>query len=263
MGRRRISLLGDSSNGRWGKKAKENNKQALAEIGQGHLIALWDSLFGRLNQPIAQILFTRGDLADRSRHLNASSTLTTQLNHGIILIINKNNTLSVAKIKFIDNDTLSTITPSMCHAESLFLMTDVDFLYTENPLCSSTASSTHPPAALLGPPQPNPSPLAYETKPLYTFFLPPNTPLTSQKVWVSHGLVPKGSVGINKGAYRAISCKSIGRRLLPAGVVQAYGKFAMTQAVNIMLPQAYLNPALESHNQKMMNPVVLFQLTWP
>ncbi|MBW0461272.1 hypothetical protein O181_000987 [Austropuccinia psidii MF-1] len=71
----------------------------------------------------------------RSRYLNASSTLTTRLNHGVIPIINQNNTLSVAKIKFGDNDTISAITAAMCHAEFLFLMTDVSCLYTENP-CS-------------------------------------------------------------------------------------------------------------------------------
>ncbi|MBW0475672.1 hypothetical protein O181_015387 [Austropuccinia psidii MF-1] len=133
MGRRRMSLLEDSSNERWGKKPKENNKQALAEIGQGHLIALWGSLFGRPNQPITQILLTRGDLTNRSRYLNSSSTLTTWLNHGVIPIINKNNTLSVSEIKFGDNDTLSAITAAMCHAEFLFLMTDFNCLYTENP----------------------------------------------------------------------------------------------------------------------------------
>ncbi|MBW0581375.1 hypothetical protein O181_121090 [Austropuccinia psidii MF-1] len=174
MGRRRMSLLEDSSNGLWGKKPKENNKQALAEIGQGHLISLWDSLFGRLNQPIAQILLTCGDLSDRARYLNAYCTLTTLLNHGFILMFNKDNTLSVSKIKFGDNDTLSAITASMFHAELPFLMTDVDCLYTENPLCSSTASSTHPSVALLGPPQPNPSPLAYETKQVRRAYFPPH-----------------------------------------------------------------------------------------
>jgi len=64
---RRMSLLDGDLRGRWGKKPKAlNEKQALAAIGQGHLIALWDSLFSRLNQPIAQILLTRGDLADVS-----------------------------------------------------------------------------------------------------------------------------------------------------------------------------------------------------
>ncbi|KAH9450447.1 hypothetical protein Pst134EA_027144 [Puccinia striiformis f. sp. tritici] len=134
MGMRRMSLLDGGLEGRWGKKPKSlNEKQALAAIGQGHLIALWDSLFSRLNQPIAQILLTRGDLADRSRYLNASSTLSTLLNSGVIPIINENDTISVSEIKFGDNDTLSAVTAAMCHADFLFLMTDVDCLFTANP----------------------------------------------------------------------------------------------------------------------------------
>ncbi|MBW0463128.1 hypothetical protein O181_002843 [Austropuccinia psidii MF-1] len=117
-------------------------------------------------------------------------------------------------------------------------------------LRSSTASSTHPSAAFLGPSQPNPSPLACDTKQLYTVLIWQHTLLTSRKFWVAHGLVPKGSVVINKGAYRAISCKSIGGRVLPAGVFQFYGTFAVTQEVNIVVPQAHLNPDLELQNQK-------------
>ncbi|MBW0463176.1 hypothetical protein O181_002891 [Austropuccinia psidii MF-1] len=72
----------------------------------------------------------------------------------------------------------------------------------------------------------------------------------SRKFGVAHGLVPKGSVVINKGAYRAISRKSIGGKLLPAGVVQVYGTFAVAQAVNKIVPQAYLNTELELPDQK-------------
>jgi len=140
MGMRRMSLLDGDLRGRWGKKPKAlNEKQALAAIGQGHLIALWDSLFSRLNQPIAQILLTRGDLADRSRYLNASSTLSTLLNSGVIPIINENDTISVSEIKFGDNDTLSAVTAAMCHADFLFLMTDVDCLFTANPRSNPSA----------------------------------------------------------------------------------------------------------------------------
>ncbi|MBW0540570.1 hypothetical protein O181_080285 [Austropuccinia psidii MF-1] len=85
-------------------------------MGQGQLIALWGSLFGRLNQPIAQIWLTYGDSANRSRYINSSSTLTTLLNHGVISIINKNDTLSVAEVEFGDNDALSAVTAAMCHA---------------------------------------------------------------------------------------------------------------------------------------------------
>ncbi|MBW0553491.1 hypothetical protein O181_093206 [Austropuccinia psidii MF-1] len=207
------------------------------------------------------------------------------MNHCVIPIINENVTLLVANIKFGDNDTLSSIKAAMCHAEFLFLITDFDCLYTENPrsnpnaqivkvvydiegtgamatkfiaaglatiagvstvICNAT--KPHDITSIIT--DPNPSPPACDTKPLYTVFLPQHTPITSCKFWVAHDLVPKGSVVINKGAYRAISHKSIGGRLLPAGVVQVCGKVCVAQAVNIMLPQAYPNPDLELHDQK-------------
>ncbi|GAA5973676.1 hypothetical protein JCM21900_006597 [Sporobolomyces salmonicolor] len=120
-----------------GKKRAIGEKQALAAIGQGRLIALWDQIFGALKQPIAQILLTRNDIADRSRYLNATTTLSTLLSLGVIPIINENDTISVSEIlhinKFGDNDTLSAIAAGMCGADYLFLLTDVDGLYEDNP----------------------------------------------------------------------------------------------------------------------------------
>ncbi|KAI0668403.1 glutamate 5-kinase [Trametes maxima] len=110
-----------------------SKKQALAAIGQGRLIALWDNLFGQLGQPIAQILLTRGDISDRTRYLNAVNTFKELLSMGVVPIVNENDTVSVSEIKFGDNDTLSAITSSMIHADYLFLLTDVDGLYTSNP----------------------------------------------------------------------------------------------------------------------------------
>ncbi|KAI5479269.1 hypothetical protein MNV49_003787, partial [Pseudohyphozyma bogoriensis] len=120
-----------------GKKRAIGEKQALAAIGQGRLIALWDQLFGMLEQPIAQILITRNDIADRSRYLNATTTLSSLLSLGVIPIINENDTISVSEIlhinKFGDNDTLSAIAAGMCGADYLFLLTDVEGLYEDNP----------------------------------------------------------------------------------------------------------------------------------
>ncbi|KAH9996679.1 glutamate 5-kinase [Russula compacta] len=110
-----------------------SGKQALAAIGQGRLIALWDNLFGQLGQPIAQVLLTRGDISDRTRYLNAVNTIKELLSMGVVPIVNENDTVSVSEIKFGDNDTLSAITSSMIHADYLFLFTDVDGLYTTNP----------------------------------------------------------------------------------------------------------------------------------
>lgn len=110
-----------------------SKKQALSAIGQGRLIALWDNLFGQFDQRTAQILLTRGDISDRTRYLNAVNTLKELLSMGIVPIVNENDTISVSEIKFGDNDTLSAITSSMIHADYLFLLTDVDGLYTANP----------------------------------------------------------------------------------------------------------------------------------
>ncbi|KAF7289388.1 PUA domain-containing protein [Mycena indigotica] len=108
-------------------------KQALAAVGQGRLIGLWDNLFSQFDQPIAQVLLTRGDIADRTRYLNAVNTFKELLSMGVVPIVNENDTVSVSEIKFGDNDTLSAVTSSMLHADYLFLLTDVDGLYTSNP----------------------------------------------------------------------------------------------------------------------------------
>ncbi|KAI9323304.1 glutamate 5-kinase [Dichotomocladium elegans] len=127
--------------------------QAIAAVGQGRLMSMYDDLFGQFNQPVAQILLTRNDLADRSQYLNAVSCLEQLLDMGVVPIVNENDTISVSasypspsiypssspapvhggEIKFGDNDTLSAITAGMVKADYLFLMTDVDCLYSDNP----------------------------------------------------------------------------------------------------------------------------------
>lgn len=107
--------------------------QALASIGQGRLIGLFDDLFRQMNQTIAQVLLTRNDIIDFTQYKNATNTLNELLEMGVIPIVNENDTLSVAEIKFGDNDTLLAITAGMIHADYLFLMTDVECLYTDNP----------------------------------------------------------------------------------------------------------------------------------
>ncbi|KAK8082448.1 glutamate 5-kinase [Apiospora saccharicola] len=124
------------------KRPKHLHKlQALAAIGQCRLMSLWDSFFGHYRQPIAQILLTRNDIADRTRYLNAQNTMAGLLDMGVIPIVNENDTVAVAEIKFGDNDTLSAITAGMVHADFLFLMTDVDCLYDKNPRTNPDAKA--------------------------------------------------------------------------------------------------------------------------
>ncbi|GIJ98925.1 hypothetical protein Aspvir_001047 [Aspergillus viridinutans] len=107
--------------------------QALAAVGQCRLMSLWDGLFSHLRLPVAQILLTRNDIADRTQYINAQNTFDQLFDMGVIPIVNENDTLAVSEIKFGDNDTLSAITAAMVKADYLFLMTDVDCLYTSNP----------------------------------------------------------------------------------------------------------------------------------
>jgi glutamate 5-kinase len=104
-------------------------------------MSMWDNLFSQMRQPVAQILLTRNDIADRTQYLNAEHTFIELLNMGVIPIVNENDTLSVQEIKFGDNDTLSAITAAMVQADYLFLMTDVDCLYDKNPRTNPDAKA--------------------------------------------------------------------------------------------------------------------------
>ncbi|MBO0348084.1 glutamate 5-kinase [Phormidium pseudopriestleyi FRX01] len=109
-------------------------KQAVAAVGQGRLMRVYDDLFSTLQQPIAQVLLTRSDLVQRSRYVNAYNTFQELLRLGVIPIVNENDTVAVEELKFGDNDTLSAMVASLVEAEWLFLMTDVDRLYSADPL---------------------------------------------------------------------------------------------------------------------------------
>ena len=109
-------------------------KQAVAAVGQGRLMRIYDDFFTSLQQPIAQVLLTRGDLADRNRYINASNTLQELLKLGVIPIVNENDTVAVDELlRFGDNDTLSALVAGLVQADWLFLLTDVDRLYSADP----------------------------------------------------------------------------------------------------------------------------------
>ncbi|MBD1860421.1 glutamate 5-kinase [Trichocoleus desertorum] len=108
-------------------------KQAVAAVGQGRLMRVYDDFFTSLQQPIAQVLLTRTDLVQRSRYLNAYGTFQELLRLGVIPIVNENDTVAVDELKFGDNDTLSALVASLVEADWLFLLTDVDRLYSADP----------------------------------------------------------------------------------------------------------------------------------
>jgi glutamate 5-kinase len=129
----------------WTKKPETlPEKQALAAIGQGALMHIYEKLFSEYNQIVAQILLTRDDLNERGRYLNMSNAFNMVLQLGAIPIINENDTVAVdeLKYKFGDNDSLSALVASVVDADLLILLSDIDGLYTADP-------RHHPEAKLL------------------------------------------------------------------------------------------------------------------
>lgn len=114
-------------------------KQAVAAVGQGRLIRTYDDFFTSLQQPIAQVLLTRSDLVQRNSYLNVEQTFQELLQLGVIPIVNENDTVAVDELKFGDNDTLSALVASLVRADWLFLLTDVDRLYSADPRSDPSA----------------------------------------------------------------------------------------------------------------------------
>jgi glutamate 5-kinase len=108
-------------------------KQAAAAVGQGIIMRVYDDLFREHQQPVAQILLTRGDLDRRSSYINAYNTFHELFRLGVMPIVNENDTVAVDELKFGDNDTLSARVASLIDADWLFLLTDVDRLYSADP----------------------------------------------------------------------------------------------------------------------------------
>lgn len=118
-------------------------KQAVAAVGQGRLMRVYDDFFTSLNQPIAQVLLTRTDLVQRSRYVNSYRTFRQLLQLGVIPIVNENDTVAIEELKFGDNDTLSAQVASLVGADWLFLLTDVGRLYSADPRSDPDAKPIH------------------------------------------------------------------------------------------------------------------------
>lgn len=107
--------------------------QAAAAVGQMGLTQAYETVFAHHGLKSAQVLLTHDDLADRTRYLNARSTLTTLLELGAVPIINENDTVVTDEIKFGDNDTLGALVANLVEADALIILTDQRGLFTADP----------------------------------------------------------------------------------------------------------------------------------
>lgn len=248
-------------------------KQAVAAVGQGRLMRVYDDLFTSLNQPIAQVLLTRRDLVERSSYINVNNTFQELLNLGVIPIVNENDTVAIdeLKLKFGDNDTLSALVASLVEANWLFLLTDVDKLYSADPrvfpdaepidlvnmqelsqlqvqagnsgsqwgtggmatklTAARIATSAGVRAAITQGKYPQNICKILQGESIGTQFEPQSCTDNARKRWIAYGLVPMGKLYLDAGAVDAIA--QGGKSLLAAGISRVEGEFQASEAVQL------------------------------
>lgn len=126
LGARRLGLAK-------GGRASLEDAQAAAATGQIALSQVWAEVLGAQGLTAAQMLVTLDDLEDRRRYLNASATLDRLLSLGVVPVINENDSVATAEIRFGDNDRLAARVAQAAGAQGVILLSDVDGLYDRNP----------------------------------------------------------------------------------------------------------------------------------
>jgi len=128
----------------WTTRPKELHElQAAAAVGQMGLAQMYETKLRENGLGSAQVLLTHADLADRERYLNARSTLLTLLAHGVLPVINENDTVVNDEIRFGDNDTLGALVANLVEADALIILTDQKGLFTADPRRNPAATFVH------------------------------------------------------------------------------------------------------------------------
>ncbi|MDP6654224.1 MAG: glutamate 5-kinase [Gammaproteobacteria bacterium] len=114
-------------------------QQAAAAVGQMGLVQAYESCFMRHEVHAAQILLSHEDLSNRTRYLNARSTLTTLLKMNVVPVVNENDTVATDELCFGDNDTLAALVANLINADVMVVLTDQDGLYSADPRIDTSA----------------------------------------------------------------------------------------------------------------------------
>lgn len=118
-------------------------KQAMAAVGQGILMHLYEKLFAEYGQTVAQVLLTKENSRRYSQYINSRNALMALLDMKVIPIINENDAVAVDELKIGDNDTLSATVATLVDADALIILSDIDGLYTANPAKDPSARLLH------------------------------------------------------------------------------------------------------------------------
>jgi glutamate 5-kinase len=261
LGRRHLQLPGGT--------LRLVESQAAAAVGQIRLAHAYKELLEEAGVTVAQVLLTLEDSEQRTRYLNARATLEALLSLDAIPVINENDTVATAEIRYGDNDRLAARVAQMASADCLVLLSDVDGLYSADP--------NHDPSALFIDRVVQITPQieamagrsvsgvgtggmatkiaaariavhagchmciasGHERHPIRriesgarsTWFMPHSTPVAARKQWIAGTLRPAGAVRIDAGARRALHS---GKSLLPAGVTGTLGRFEAGDTISVV-----------------------------
>jgi glutamate 5-kinase len=245
-------------------------QQAAAAVGQMGLIQAYESCFMRHGVHAAQILLSHDDLSDRTRYLNARSTLTTLLEMGVIPVVNENDTVATAELCFGDNDTLAALVANLINADVMLILTDQDGLFDADPRNNTSAKLVASASAIDG----SLSKMAgtggslgrggmvtkisaaklasrsgtntliangrerqilsrlLEGEEIGTLLYADSEPVTAKKQWLASQLTLKGSLVLDAGAVKVL--KDSGRSLLAVGIKSVTGQFERGEVVSCL-----------------------------
>ena len=247
-------------------------KQAAAALGQVALMWHYEQAFAAHGRRVAQVLLTQEDISHRSRFLNARNTLLTLLDHGVLPVINENDTVAVEEIKVGDNDNLAALVAYLVEADLLVLLSDTDGLYTGDPhrdpearridtvevitpemervagaqgplgtggmvtklQAAQKAMAAGIPMVIADGRRPGVLAAVLRGEPVGTYFAPRTDRLAARKRWIAFAIPAQGVLQVDAGARRALVER--GKSLLPSGVVKVEGEFAAGDAVGLRDP---------------------------
>jgi glutamate 5-kinase len=245
--------------------------QAVAAVGQSHLVEVYERSLRAHGRHAAQVLLTAEDLDDRTRYLNVRNTLLALLEFGAVPIINENDTVSVEELQttFGDNDKLAAMVTNLIRAPLLVLLSDVEGLYDGDPHApgakvipevtrlddaifalvrdEATGMSKGGMASKLGAARiataagenviiasgrtPRVLSRILAGELIGTLFVAQGQPVTSWKRWIGYTAQPRGHLLVDEGARRAVEKQ--GRSLLAIGVTDAVGNFTKGDVVGV------------------------------
>jgi glutamate 5-kinase len=255
----------------WAKRPHAIHElQAAAAVGQMGLAHMYETKLRESNLKSAQVLLTHADLTDRERYLNARSTLLTLLKHGVVPVINENDTVVNDEIKFGDNDTLGALVANLVEADALIILTDQNGLYSADPRKDPLAQFVH--EAKAGDPalemmaggagssigrggmltkilaakraagsgastviawgrEPDVLMRLVQRESIGTLLVAQTKKSQARKQWISDHLQLRGAVTVDAGA--AAKVRSEGKSLLPIGMTAVFGDFSRGDVIAV------------------------------